>query len=221
MVIADDFGLGRQHDAVILTLLASQHLDGTSVMIDGDIDPHHVRELIALRDAGSSIGLHLNLTHRFHRHAFQMPLGRLLMACSTGRLPAPARLEFRRQCDAFVETFGFLPDFYDGHQHCHCFPGLAAVTAALPRSESSWIRIPLPATPGGRMMNLRAGGAKVLLIYLLAAMAKRIIRKAGWPVNSDFSGFLKLDRPDAVQLWLPRLLDGTGPCDGSSRLCDG
>ncbi|GMB81728.1 ChbG/HpnK family deacetylase [Shinella zoogloeoides] len=207
MLIADDFGLGRGHDKVILDLLEKRRIDGTSVMIDGDIDPLDMQRLCHAREKGAAVGLHLNLTHGFSGGNFHRPLGELLRLCLTGRLPQQAESEFRRQAEAFHGAFGFLPDYYDGHQHCHCFPGLSRLAAALPRETGTWMRVPLPGTFGGIALNLRSAGPKVALIMALAFLARRTFRKAGWPTNTDFSGFLALDRPQAVARWLPRLLN--------------
>lgn len=206
MLIADDFGLGRKHDRVILDLLEERRIDGTSVLIDGAIDLQDMQRLRVARKNGAMLGLHLNLTHDFSAEARHLPVGELLRLCISGRLPENLKREFQRQARAFEDAFGFLPDYYDGHQHCHCFPGLASITAELPRSDKSWMRVPLPTTPGGFVLNIRSGGPKVTLIAGLAFFARRIFRKAGWPTNSDFSGFLRLDKPDAVAHWMPRLL---------------
>ncbi|MCJ8148135.1 ChbG/HpnK family deacetylase [Shinella sedimenti] len=206
MLIADDFGLGRDHDKVILGLLERGKIDGTSVMIDGDIDPLDIERLRQLRERGAAVGLHLNLTHGFSGSHFHRPLDELLRLCLTGRLPQEAQSAFHGQAETFRTTLGFLPDYYDGHQHCHCFPGLDRIAATLPREHGVWVRVPLPRTWAGRMLNMRAGGPKTVLIMILAHFAARTFRRAGWKTNSDFSGFLPLDRPDAVARWLPRLL---------------
>lgn len=210
MLIADDFGLGRRHDKVILDLLEERRIDGTSVMIDGEIAPEDRERLILVREKGALVGLHLNLTHGFSADAFHLPVGDLLRLCLTGRVTDRAKQEFRRQADAFQAIFGFLPDYYDGHQHCHCFPGLAAVAADLPRAGASWMRLPLPASLGGLVLNIRSGGLKVALIAGFALLARRTFRKAGWPMNRDFSGFLRLDRPEDVARWMPELLKAAG-----------
>ncbi|WP_337184458.1 ChbG/HpnK family deacetylase [Shinella sp.] len=206
MLIADDFGLGRGHDKIILDLLENRRIDGTSVMIDGEIDPKDLQHLCRLREQGAAVGLHLNLTHGFSGRNFHRPLGELLGLCITGRLPQQAKSEFYRQAEAFRTAFGFLPDYYDGHQHCHCFPGLGRLAAALPRENGTWMRVPLPRTLGGLWLNLRSGGPKVTVVMALALFAARTFRKTGWATNKDFSGFLPLDRPEAVARWLPRLL---------------
>ncbi|TPW31593.1 ChbG/HpnK family deacetylase [Martelella alba] len=206
MIIADDFGLGRMHDAVILSLIAEGRIDGTSVMIDGAMTAADIATLRALRDDGARIGLHLNLTHDFDVSFPSMPLGALMKASLSRRLPAVFGADFQRQTARFVEVFGGLPDYYDGHQHCHCLPGLSRIAAALPGAGVAWMRVPLPATPSGLWANMRAGGFKVAVIAALAWRARTHFRKAGFATNSDFSGFLRLDDPDAVAVWLPRLM---------------
>lgn len=213
MRIADDFGLGREHDRVILDLIERRRLEGTSVMIDGGIATADVERLRLLRDHGAQVGLHLNVTHDFSGKDAHRSIGRLLRTCLSGSVPQDIRQEFQRQTAAFQTIFGFLPDYYDGHQHCHCLPGLDAIAAALPHMAETWIRVPLPATFSGLTLNVRAGGPKVLLIAALAARAARTFRKAGRATNRDFSGFLRLDDPDQVVSWLPRLLKAT-PAEG-------
>ncbi|WP_417414152.1 ChbG/HpnK family deacetylase [Hoeflea sp.] len=208
--VADDFGLGRKHDRVILSLMEAGRLDATSVMVNEAIDPGDIARLKALRDAGAQVGLHLNLTQALPGHAGVWPLSRLLRPWLSSRVRSSVAASFARQTDAFIALFGSLPDYYDGHQHCHCFPGVAPLAAQLPFGPESWIRVPLPETWSGRWRNLRAGGAKGVLIMLLGARARSVFRRAGLEVNSDFSGFLRLDDPASVRHWLPRLLAAAG-----------
>lgn len=211
MLIADDFGLGRNHDRIILDLLDEGRIDGTSVMIDGAMSANDLDHLRRLREKGAQVGLHLNLTHAFAAMGAYTPLGRLLGLCLSGRTPDWAEAEFRRQAETFHGIFGSLPDYYDGHQHCHVLPGLARFAAGLPRAGACWMRLPLPATPSGLALNLRSGGPKVLLIATLARLARRDFEKQSWPTNRDFSGFLRLERPQAVSRWLPELLRRAPP----------
>lgn len=210
LLIADDFGLGRGHDRVILDLIEEGCIDGTSVMVDGEIAPADLERLRHLRAGGARVGLHLNLTHRFPASPVCYRIGQLMRLCLIGRMPPDVRPEFSRQADRFAALFATPPDHYDGHQHCHCLPGLSALAAALPQGEERRMRVPLPASLSGLVLNMRAGGAKVAVIAALAFHARRLFRSKGWRVNADFSGFLKLDDPGAVDLWLPRLLAEAG-----------
>lgn len=209
--IADDFGLGRKHDRVILSLIEAGRLDATSVMVNDAIDAGDIARLKALRDAGAQVGLHLNLTQPLPGHTDAWPLSTLLRPRLPDGLRVAVASSLRRQVDEFTALFGSLPDYYDGHQHCHCFPGIAPLAAQLPSGPKTWIRVPLPASWSGRWRNLRAGGPKGVLIMALAARAREVFRQAGHQVNEDFSGFLRLDDPASVRHWLPRLLAAAGP----------
>ncbi|MDH6234959.1 putative glycoside hydrolase/deacetylase ChbG (UPF0249 family) [Mesorhizobium soli] len=207
MRIADDFGLGRRHDKVILSLLEAGRLDSTSVMVNEGIDPSDIDRLRELREAGVQVGLHLNLTQAFPKQGPVWPLATLMGV----RLPDGVAASLDRQVNEFVALFGSLPDYYDGHQHCHSFPAISPLVTRLPYGPQTWVRVPLPATWAGRWTNLRAGGAKVLAIMAFAARARKVFARAGLRMNVDFSGFLRLDDPTKVRLWLPRLLSAAGP----------
>jgi len=209
--IADDFGLGRKHDRVILSLIEAGRLDGTSVMVNDAIAPADIARLTAAREAGAQIGLHLNLTQSLPGTRAVWPMSQLLRPVLDPHLLEAINEAFIRQTKQFVSLFGRLPDYYDGHQHCHCFPAIAPLAARLPSEPNTWIRVPLPATWSGRWRNLRAGGIKGIVIMALAARAGGLFRRAGWRVNSDFAGFLRLDDPASVRHWLPRLLSAAGP----------
>lgn len=205
-VIADDFGLGRGHDAVILRLLDAGKLAGTSVMVDGEITDADLAQLRELRQSGRQVGLHLNLTHGFDG-LHKPSIGALLKMAFTGRLPDTIGPDLLRQSKRFSELFGDAPDFYDGHQHCHCLPGIVRHVRDLPRSSSTWIRVPLPRRRG-LWRNVVNGGVKTLIIAAMAWAARRAWCRAGWRVNDDFSGFLRLHSADAVAVDLPAILAG-------------
>lgn len=206
MRIADDFGLGRGHDRIILSLLESGRLDGTSVMIGDALKPEDVYCLRKLRASGAKVGLHLNLTQPVPGSGPVWRLSQLLKPISAPQFLDQIKMSLTGQVNAFVMLFGSLPDYYDGHQHCHCFPTIAPLVAYLPYGNETWVRVPLPATWAGRWLNFRAGGAKVLVIMALAARTRAIFASAGLRTNHDFSGFLRLDDPSSVRRWLPRLL---------------
>lgn len=213
MRIADDFGLGRGHDRVILSLLETGRLDGTSVMISTSIDPEDIDRLREFRITGVKVGLHLNLTQTIPGGAPIWPLAGLMRPMLDAGFLDEINLSLTWQVETFVILFGSLPDFYDSHQHCHCFPAIARLVADLPTGTETWVRLPLPATWAGRWLNFRAGGPKVLVIMTLAARAHTTFSKAGLKTNRDFSGFLRLGDPNSVRRWLPRLLSsGTPDC---------
>ncbi|WP_273795111.1 ChbG/HpnK family deacetylase [Brucella intermedia] len=211
MWIADDFGLGRGHDQVILSLLETETLDGTSVMAGDAMRPEDIARLRTLRAGGAEVGLHLNVTQAIPGNYGVWPLSDLMQPRLNTRTLDEINTSLSRQLDAFVGLFGSLPDYYDGHQHCHCFPAITPLVTRLPYKAETWIRVPLSATWAGRWLNVRAGGVKALVIMALAARARAAFTKAGLKTNSDFSGFLRLDDPSSVQRWLPRLLSQANP----------
>jgi predicted glycoside hydrolase/deacetylase ChbG (UPF0249 family) len=206
MRIADDFGLGCRHDRVILSLLEAGKLDGTSVMTGGAMKPEDIALLRTLRTAGAKVGLHLNLTQAISGNGPIWSLANLMRPWLNERTLDEINTSLSRQVGAFVDLFGSLPDYYDGHQHCHCFPAIVPLVTRLPCKAETWIRAPLPATWAGRWLNVRAGGVKVVVIMALAARARSAFTKAGLKTNRDFSGFLHLNDPSSVQRWLPSLL---------------
>lgn len=191
---------------MILSLLDSGRLDGTSVMVNDAIDPADCARLKALRAAGAQIGLHLNLTQTLPGLPSLWTLSQLMR----GR-PAGISDTLDRQVQGFVGLFGSLPDYYDGHQHCHCLPAVRHHIAHLPFGPGTWLRLPLPATWAGRWLNFRAAGAKAAIVMGFAVRARPVFASAGLEMNRDFSGFLRLDRPEQVRRWLPRLLTAAEP----------
>jgi predicted glycoside hydrolase/deacetylase ChbG (UPF0249 family) len=209
--IADDFGLGRGHDRIILALIEGGQLDGTSVMVNDAIKYDDIVRLRALQDAGAKVGLHLNLTQAFGEDAPIWSLASLIRPTLSPQLLHDIEASLIRQSNEFISLFGKLPDFYDGHQHCHCFPAIAPLVLRLPREARTWVRVPLPATWAARWRNLRAGGPKGLVVMAMAARARALFVRAGLQTNKDFSGFLRLSNPGKVRVWLPRLLSEAEP----------
>lgn len=204
-VVADDFGLGHEHNRVILQLMQQGKVQGTSVMIDGLLSYTEIEILKELQRKGCRIGLHINLTQALHNNETVFPLWRLLLA-GVWHLPQTALRSIERQTKRFELLFGFLPDYYDGHQHCHCFPNIAQQVASLPRKQHSWMRVPRPNSWSGFWHNVWAGGFKAMVVMVMALYTERVFRKHNWLVNADFSGFLDLTNPIKVHHHLPRLL---------------
>lgn len=205
MLIADDFGLGRAHDRVILELLEGGKIAATSVLINDAIVPGDIARLKSCRAAGAGVGLHVNLTQPLPGAGPVWPVRSLLRLGLAGRLPeAEITAALAGQFEAFGKLFGSPPDFVDGHQHCHVFPGISRLVARL--SGSAWLRVPVPSTLAEALLNIRSGGLKTVLIMALGLHARGVFDRAGRETNSNFSGFLRLNKPDDVAFWLPRLL---------------
>ena len=132
VLCADDFALSEGVSAAILALLREGRVTATSAMTNRE---NWARAAPRLREfAGrADLGVHLNLTcghslalmSRFAPTGELPPFGRVLRGALSGRLPlAEIADEFRRQIDAFAAAMGREPDFLDGHQHVHAFPGV-------------------------------------------------------------------------------------------------
>ncbi len=153
---ADDFGQSAAINAGILSLIASGRLQATSVLSQGPDWAEGAARLQALlspSEPQAEVGLHLNLTYPFAGANDTKPLSSWLLASSLRLVSTSVVLDsFLRQLDAFVQHFGRLPDYLDGHQHVHAFPVVRDAVMALvergwqgqPASpdQRPWLRVP-------------------------------------------------------------------------------
>ena len=186
VLCADDFGLSAGVNATILALLAAGRLSATSCM---STLPGWRAGAPALRELGGrvAVGLHVNLTEGMGAR----PLAEVMRLSLTGRLPAAGiAAEIGRQLDAFEAGFGAPPDFVDGHQHVHAFPGvrgpLAAVLGQRYGRSAPWIRDPRPAFRG------HDAPAKALVLRLMAKGFGRALGRAGLRRSRHFAGLYSL-----------------------------
>ncbi len=193
---ADDYALDPGAVEAIDELLARGRLHATSVLSDAPLWPAAARQLAA---APADVGLHLNLTQSLRpRQASVWPLPALIARCWTGRLPvAPVREAIRRQLDAFEDGIGRAPDFVDGHQHVHQFPGvreplLEELRARYPQARP-WLRDTRP-PPGLRDLKARGIGA------LGAAALVREALEGGFAVSAALVGVYGFDLERAALL---------------------
>ena len=195
-LIADDFGLGRQHDLVILELLGQGAIDGTSVFAMAPMDDRAVQQLLALRQTqGIQIGLHLNLTDVIGTGDEKRSIVKLWVASMvSGAIQKTARAEFTHQIETFQNKFAILPDYIDGHQHCHAIP--AFWRALQPICDGiSWVRSPCPNTPRGAFSQIQNGGVKSVLVMLWGWRLRRRLHKCGVQTNADFNGLIAYRSP--------------------------
>ena len=127
---ADDFGQDPLINEAVLRLFYQQRLSATSVLIDGS---HVASSVLALQNAhndGLEVGLHFNLTLSFPRATQQniKPLFQWIVLCQLGLLNSiEIEQAFQLQLSKFEDTFGFMPDYIDGHQHVHQFPKIGQI----------------------------------------------------------------------------------------------
>lgn len=218
VICADDYAISPAVSAGIRELAVAGRLSATGAMTCMASWPADAPLLKPLGER-VAVGLHFTLTD-------QAPLGLMPRLAPAGRLPAVGQLiaqglrgrlpedevaaELDRQLDAFEAHFGRPPDFLDGHQHVHLFPGVRrGVLRAFGRRLSAatcWLRDcgDRPAALLARGNALKAGFIAALGRSLAVAAQSRGIR-----MNRGFSGFYDYRRQTLGDA-LPRLLTGAG-----------
>ncbi len=203
VLCADDFALSEGVSGAILDLLRKGRITATSAMTNRENWP---RSAPLLREfAGrADLGVHLNLTcgpslavmSRFAPTGELPGLPRVLRGALWGRLPlAEIADEFRRQIDAFAGAMAREPDFLDGHQHVHAFPGvrdaLFGALDGLGLARRLYLRD--PADHPGAIARRRVGAPKGLAIAALARGFGEKLRARGLEANIGFAGVVPFD----------------------------
>lgn len=224
-LIADDYGMAPGVSDAIRSLLTEGRLSGTSCMTVGEFWADAAGPLRSTAEQLGprvEIGLHLCLTAPFRPLTAELRqaagwdrfpgLGALLRQGLAGRVP-PAALaaEITAQYAAFVDAFGREPDFIDGHQHVHLFPGVSAPLAATldgMGARPRWIR---RCGDGiGRILR-RPFAPKALVLQALSARSDRTFARLPARRNRGFSGIYDFGDADYAGLfdrWL-----ATAPAD--------
>jgi len=236
LICADDYAISPAVSAGIRELALAGRLSATGVMT---CMRHWSAEAPALRPLVGriAVGLHFTLTD-------QAPLGPMPVLAPAGRLPPIARLvtlglfgrlpggeiaaELDRQLDAFESHFGAPPDFIDGHQHVHLFPGVwPLVLAAFDRRldpRRCWLR---DCTETG--LWRRPDAVKAAIIDRFGRALARGAKARGIRCNRGFSGFYDIGRHSLAEAF-PAMVAGAadghllmvhpGHVDEALRACD-
>lgn len=216
---SDDYGLNPGVNDAILTLVLAGRLNAVSCMaVSPAFDGRSLIEATARSPIPVQIGLHLTLTEyapltampHFAKNGLFPSVGSLLVQSHLRRIDrAEVRHEFERQFDVFENVFGRPPDFVDGHQHVHIFPGirkdvvnLAAARLRGQGTTSGWLRCcDAPTADLIAMRNPRA--------ILLAAMSRRHRSqrvRAGLLSNARFYGVNTFNRQRSFRALMQRWL---------------
>jgi len=211
ILCADDFGQSTAIGAGILQLVQAQRLSAVSCMTESACWPDSAKELFRFRES-VDIGLHFNLTHTFAAQAFAArPLGALLIAALSGRIDRRAlATSLHTQLDRFEAAAGEMPDFIDGHQHVHIFPGIRGVV--LRELKRRYPR----RKPYLRAVNPRLrdsdGALKLSFLKLLNSGFRRAATRAGLASTSGFGGIYSLQAkanfPALMQRWIAAARNG-------------
>ncbi len=222
ILIADDYGISPGVSAGIRQLAEHRRLTGTGVMATM---PHWPAEAPALRDLHGhiAVGLHFTLTDQVPLGSAphlapngRLPsVGKLLLAAIAGRLPRQEVADqLERQLDKFETHFGAPPDFIDGHQHAHMFPGIWPVVLEVfgrrVDPAKCWLRDCRDFRLAGRGQAVKAGVISVLSRAASKAALARNLR-----TNRGFSGFYDYGAGDLATFFQPML---TGADDGHAMM---
>jgi len=222
ILCADDFALSEAISGAILDLLSRRRVSATSAMTNSDnwlVAAPRLKEVAGHAD----IGVHLNLTcgaslsimSRLAPTGELPTLGRILRRVVARRLPiAEIADEFRRQIDAFARGLGREPDFIDGHQHVHAFPGvreaLFSALDGLGLARRVYVRD--PADSAGAIAARRLSAGKALFVARLARGFEPALHKRGIACNRGFAGFTPFRARRDYAADFPLFLRAAGDC---------
>lgn len=187
---ADDFGLNPGVSQGILKLVRSKRLSAVSCMVNMPDFIHHAKELMDFKSQ-VQIGLHFNLTEgdlisTTSQRCFH--LNELLIKAYLRLIKASfVAKELNAQLDRFIELTGCLPDFIDGHQHVHQFPGIRQVVLDVYKErfqgKKTFIRITSPA------ISLPQYQLKTKILEMIGgSVLHHQINQLGIPHNNCFAG---------------------------------
>ena len=180
---ADDFAQSPAISAGILRLVEAERLQAVSCLTESPRWETDARELLTV--AGDcAIGLHFNLTLPFGQTERRVSTV-LAQACARAISAAWVRRRFDEQWEAFVRVTGRFPDFVDGHQHVHVFPGIREVVVERLHDFVPSCRVRSLTPPSA----LRGMPPKEHLLNRIARPLPRLLAEAGLTTNRFFAGF--------------------------------
>ncbi|MFO9525544.1 ChbG/HpnK family deacetylase [Legionella pneumophila serogroup 1] len=187
---ADDFGLNHGITQGILKMARLQRLSAVSCIVNASSFDVDAPDLLALKN-GVRTGLHFNLTEGYflsHPDKLCFGLRELLIRSHLGILNS--RLisdELNTQLDHFIKVMGKLPDFIDGHQHIHQFPGIRRIIIDMYeqrlKGKSIFIRSTYPS------VNMSGYQAKTKILGITGGkILSSQLKKTNIPHNPYFAG---------------------------------
>ncbi len=208
IINADDYAMDGGVDAAILTLSAEGIVTATSAMV---LSPAWPEAAEPLREAPLSRGLHLDFTSPFAGDIFpRQTITGLTMRTHSGVLNRRLlRKEIDRQLSQFDTRMKALPDFVDGHQHCHLLPFVreALLDALADRYGADARRIALRNCAPRRWRGLKAA----IIARTGSFRLENLAREREHRMNSDFAGVYDFNQDaDLEALWADWLTDLEG-----------
>ena len=215
---ADDYGMSPAVSAGIRELILRGRLNATSVMVASphlSADEADALEMLNSGEKRAAIGLHVTLTGPFQpmsadfaplRGGSFLPQPDMVRAAVTRRLkPESLAIEIATQLRAFIDTFGHLPDFLDGHQHVHMFPQVreAFLKVVAETAPGAWVRQCGRAPSARRLRDRKALGLDILSLGF-----RRAARRRGIATNPAFAGAYDFKSKAGFGKIFPRFLAG-------------
>ena len=209
IINADDYAMDACVDAAILKLAADGTVTATSAMV---LSPTWPKAAEPLKDAPLSRGLHLDFTSPFVGEVFpQTSITSLIIRTHIGLLNKELlRKEIDRQLSLYESRMGTLPDFVDGHQHCHLLPFIreALIDAMATRYGGDAHRINLRDCAPKRWRGLKAA----IIAYTGTFRLEKLANERGHAMNTDFAGVYDFNEDaDFEALWADWLDGLEGP----------
>lgn len=224
---ADDYGMAPGVNTAIRELILQGRINATSVMMAaphiGD-DEANSLEMLNSGEKRAALGLHVTLTGPFKplsegfaplRHGQFLAHGEMLRLAMTRRLqPELLTIEIATQLRAFLDTFGHLPDFLDGHQHVQLLPqvrdAFLKVTAEI--APNAWVR-----QCGRARSARRLADRKGLVLDVLSLGFRSQAEWLGIATNPAFAGAYIFSAKANYANIFPRFLAGLP--DGGLIMC--
>ena len=216
-LVADDYGIAKPVNGAIRDLIATNRINGTSVMVVAPgFDGEEARLLLdAVAQARhAEIGLHFTLTAPFKpltddyaplKDGAFHSIGRTMVASIMGHLERMTiAAEVQAQIAAFKAALGRAPDYIDGHQHVQL---LAPVSDALlytmkQDAPGAWVR------QCERIPNATYGDRKAWLLDFLSARFRKRAAKLGIATNTAFAGTYNFTDDAEFATLFPKFLEG-------------
>lgn len=196
VLCADDFGLNPGISKGILKLAQLGRLSAVSCMVNSAYFVPYAQELRALQGK-VQIGLHFNVTEGSFLSEPQRPcftLNELLIKTHAHLVSLSfIQKEFASQLDQFVQVMQQLPDFIDGHQHVHQFPGIRQVILNLYQERLAEKTVLVRATYPAISCPSYQLKAKILALTGGKALKKQL-KDRDIPHNAYFSGIYDFSR---------------------------
>lgn len=198
-ICADDFGISENVNNGILHLLSRKVINATSCMPTMPYFENGVKSLKNIYNASIDVGIHLNLTEgtpfteakSLSKNKTFLPLSKLLLKSQLRAIKYnDVYTELKAQMNSFIEQWGDLPDFIDGHQHIHHFPIIRKAIIDLYKEfgmykKQTYIR---------STYNMNKSDLKSLIIYHSGAKKlNNLLLKNNIKHNSNFAGVYALE----------------------------